>query len=89
MKKFLGIILTIILSSVVFAQGIQQKPLSQAEYVKMLYGLEANPASKADLIQAIRKRGLGFILTRGLRSLTISKSRNDAELRRTLEEADR
>ncbi|NNE97483.1 MAG: hypothetical protein HKN25_00545, partial [Pyrinomonadaceae bacterium] len=55
----------------------------------MLYGLEANPASKTDLIQAIRKRGLGFTLTRGLRSLTISKSRNDAELRRTLEEADR
>lgn len=89
MKKFLGIILTLILSSAIFAQASQQKPLSQAEYVKMLYGLQSNPASRDDLIQAIRKRGLGFTLTRGLRSLTISKSRNDAELRRTLEEADK
>ena len=89
MKKLLGIILTLILSSVIFAQAPQQKPLSQTEYVKMLYGLQANPASKEDLISAIRKRGLGFTLTRGLRSLTISKSKNDTELRRTLEEAGR
>ena len=89
MKKLLGILLTLILSSAIFAQAPQQKPLSQTEYVKMLYGLQANPASKEDLISAIRKRGLGFTLTRGLRSLTISKSKNDAELRRTLEEANR
>lgn len=89
MKKFLGIFLTLLLSTALFAQAPQRKPLSQAEYVKMLYGLQANPASKEDLISAIRKRGLGFTLTRGLRSLTISKSKNDAELRRTLEEANR
>ena len=77
------------LATAIFAQGSQQKPLSQSEYVKMLYGLQANPASKSDLISAIRKRGLGFTLTRGLRSLTISKSKNDAELKRTLEEANR
>ena len=87
MKKLLGIIL--IFSSLVFAQVPQQKPLTQAEYVKMLYGLQANPSTKQDLISAIRKRGLDFKLTRGLRRLTISKSKNDAELRRTLEEANR
>ena len=87
MKKIFGLIL--VLSISIFAQKQQLKPLSQAEYVRMLYGMQANPNTKSALIQAIRKRGLGFKLTRGLRSLTISKSRNDGELRRTLEEANR
>ena len=41
------------------------------------------------MIQAIRTRGLGFELTDGLRSLTRTKGRNDAELQRTLEESER
>ena len=48
-----------------------------------------NPASKGDLIEAIRTRGLGFELTDGLRSLTRTKGRNDSELQRTLEESER
>ncbi len=89
MKKLLFITFILSLFSFGFAQTAQQKPLSQSEYVRLLYGLQANPTTKEVLIQAIRKRGLGFKLTRGLRSLTISKSKNDAELRRTLEEANR
>lgn len=66
-----------------------EKPLTQPEYVKMLYGLEQDPTQKQVLIEAIRTRGIGFALTDGLRSLTRTKSRNDAELQRTLEESNR
>lgn len=72
-----------------FGQETQQKPLTQAEYVRMLYLLEKNPNTKDDLIKEIRTRGIGFQLTDGLRSLTRTKGRNDAELQRTLEESER
>ena len=55
----------------------------------MLYELDKNSGKKDEVIEAIRKRGIGFELTDGLRSLTTSKSRNDADVRRTLEEAAR
>lgn len=84
MKKSLLVIL--LLSTFVFAQ---EKPLTQVEYVKMLYSLQKNPAGKTDIIDALRKRGIAFVLTDGLRGLTRSKSGNDEELRRSLEEADR
>lgn len=88
MKQLL--ILALILSSFTFVFAQQtEKPLTQAEYVKMLYDLQKNPNAKQDLIDAIRKRGIAFELTSGLRSLTTSKSKNDAEIKRTLEEAER
>src|SRR5215211_1014713 len=89
MKKVL--IIALILSSInyIFAQTAQEKPMSQTEYVKMLYDLEKNPGVKQVLIDSIRRRGIGFELTSGLRSLTTSKGKNDAELKRTLEEAER
>ncbi len=87
MKKLFSLFLVLLISGSLLAQG--EKPLTQAEYVKMLYSIEASSTNKDTLIQAIRKRGIGFTLTSGLRSLTISKGRNDAELRRTLEEANR
>ena len=89
MKQVLIIALILSSLTLVFAQSAQQKPLSQTEYVKMLYDLEKNPRVRQDLIDAIRRRGIGFELTSGLRSLTTSKSKNDAEIKRTLEEADR
>ena len=67
----------------------QEKPLTQAEYVKMLYALQKNPGGKADIIEALRKRGIDFVLTDGLRGLTRSKGANDDELKRTLDEAER
>ena len=60
----------------------QEKPLSQAEYVKLLYGLQKNPASKAEIIDALRRRGIAFVLTDGVRGLTRSKGGNDDELKR-------
>ncbi len=91
MKRVFSFILLLILSSFVFAQtpAVQQKPLTQAEYVKMLYDLQKNLIKADELIETIRVRGIGFELTDGLRSLTISKSRSNAELKRTLEESAR
>jgi hypothetical protein len=91
MKRILSVILLLILSNFVFAQGtaVQQKPVTQAEYVQMLYDLQKNPGKADELIQTIRTRGIGFELTDGLRGLTVSKSRGNAELKRTLEEAAR
>ena len=86
MKKFVFIF--IIFCTVQFAFG-QAAPLTQAEYVKMLYALQKDPGSKADIVEALRKRGIGFVLTDGLRDLTRTKGANDEELKRALEEAGR
>jgi len=67
----------------------QEKPLSQPEYVKMLYALQKNPGGKQDIIAALRSRGIDFDVTDGVRSLTKSKGANDEELKRALEEAGR
>ena len=90
MKKIVLIILVFIFSiSFTFAQVTQLKPLTQAEYVKMLYDLPKSVNNKTALIEAVRTRGIGFELTDGLRGLTRTKGANDAELLRTLEEANR
>lgn len=89
MKKILSAILILISVSFIFAQETQPKPLTQAEYVKILYELERSFGKKDEVIEAIRKRGIAFQLTDGLRSLTRSKGKNDTELQRTLEEAER
>ncbi len=89
MKKIIPVILILFSLSFVSAQATQQKPLSQAEYVRMLYDLQKNPGKKDELVEAVRRRGIGFELTDGLRGLTTSKSRSDSELKRTLEEAAR
>lgn len=89
MKKIISAILILFSASFAFAQETPPKPLTQTEYVKMLYVLENNPAKKDELVEAIRKRGIAFQLTDGLRGLTRSKGRNDSDLQRTLEEAAR
>lgn len=55
----------------------------------MLYLIERDPSAKGKLIESIRRRGIAFEVTDGIRGLTASKSRSDAELRRTLDEAGR
>jgi len=89
MKNILAAILILFSTNFVFAQEVQQKPLTQSEYVRMLYDLQKNPGKKDALVEAVRRRGIGFELTDGLRGLTTSKSRNDAELKRALEESAR
>jgi len=69
--------------------GAQEKPLTQKEYVSLLYALEKAPATRDDVIEALRRRGIDFAVTDGLRSLTRSKGANNEELKRALEEAGR
>jgi hypothetical protein len=86
MKQFLTaiFILTISLSAIA-----QDKPLTQSEFVRLLYTVPKDPSAKAGIVEALRKRGIDFVLTDGLRGLTRSKSANDDELKRALEEAER
>ncbi len=86
MKKVLISLLVLGLVQFAFSQAT---PLTQAEYVKMLYALQKDPGGKADIVNALRKRGIDFVLTDGIRSLTRSKGATDDELKRALEEADR
>lgn len=67
----------------------QTRPLTSQEVVSLLYQLQRNPGVRDELIDQLRKRGIGFPLTDGMRSLVATKSGNDAVLRRTLEEAER
>jgi hypothetical protein len=64
-------------------------PLTNQEFVQLLYQLPRHPEAKDKLVDDIRKRGIAFPLTDGLRSLVATKSGNDAALQRTLAEADR
>jgi hypothetical protein len=67
----------------------QNRPLTSKEIVSLLYQLPQHPEKRDEIVEEIRTRGIGFPLTSGLRSLVATKSRNDALLRRTLEEAER
>ena len=87
MNRFLITIFAVLLFGV--ATFGQEKPLSQTEYVKMLYELPKNPSNKGALVEALRRRGIEFVLNDGVRSVTRSKSANDDELKRALEEANR
>ncbi|HEY0551852.1 MAG TPA: hypothetical protein VGF13_19775, partial [Verrucomicrobiae bacterium] len=51
--------------------------------------LPRNPELRDTIVEEIRKRGIGFPLTDGMRSLVATKSGSDPLLRRTLEEAER
>jgi hypothetical protein len=86
MKKALFLLVVMALGQAVFGQGA---PLTQPEYVKMLYSAEKNPSERSTIVEALRKRGISFVVTDGIRSLTRSKGANDEELKRALEEAER
>ncbi len=64
-------------------------PLTSQELVRLVYELPKYPEKLADVVEAVRRRGIGFPLTDGMRSLVAAKSGSDPLLRRTLEEAER
>ena len=72
----------------VAAQSSDQ-PITSKELVSLLYQLPRHPDMRDEIVAEIRKRGIGFPLTDGMRSVVATKSGNDALLRRTLEEAER
>lgn len=84
MKK--AVILLFLLS---FAAFGQEKPLSQTEYVRMLYAFQKNTTTKAEIVDALRKRGIDFEINDGVLGLTRSKTANDEDIRSALEEAGR
>ena len=66
-----------------------QTPLTSREVVALVYQLPKHPELRDSIVEEIRKRGIGFPLTEGMRSLVATKSGSDPLLRRTLEEAER
>jgi hypothetical protein len=66
-----------------------QSPISSRELVSLVYELPRHPDRRDEIVEEIRKRGIGFPLTDGMRSLVATKSGSDPLLRRTLEEAER
>src|SRR3989454_9602153 len=64
-------------------------PLTSREVVALVYELPKHPERRDEIVDEIRKRGIGFPLTDGMRSLVATKSGSDALVRRTLEEAER
>lgn len=90
---FFSVAATLILFQSVCAAGqpssTSQSPLTSREIVSLVYQLPRSPGLRDEIITEIRKRGIGFPLTDGLRSVVASKSGNDPLLRRTLEEAER
>jgi len=71
------------------AAAQQQAPLTNAEFLALVRQLPQRPDMRDQLIAEIRRRGIGFTLTSGLRAFVATKSGNDVELRRVLEEAER
>ncbi len=89
MRIFYSAIFIVLVLSLPICVIAQEKPLTQAEYVQLLYDLQKNPQKKDQVVETVRKRGIAFVVTDGLRELTLSKSRSDEMLKRTLEEANR
>jgi len=87
LKTFICISVLLVLFLPTYAQD--KKPLTSKEVVNLLYQLQRQPETRDDVIDEIRKRGIDFPLTAGMRSLIATKSGNDSLLRRTLEEAER
>jgi len=90
MLRFNKLLLAILLLLPCVPLSAQElKPLTNKEFVTLLYQLQRNPQMRDEMLEQIRKRGIGFPLTDGMRSLVATKSGNDSLLRRTLEEAER
>lgn len=82
-------LLCAVLCLAVAAQAQNEKPLTSQELVKLVYQLPQHPERRDEVVEEIRRRGIGFELTEGMRSVVASKSGNDALIRHTLEEAER
>ncbi|HEX8920067.1 MAG TPA: hypothetical protein VF766_01235, partial [Pyrinomonadaceae bacterium] len=82
-------VLIALLCACALSAQAQSGPITSQELVRLVYQLPAHPEKRDAIIEEIRKRGIDFQLTSGLRSVVATKSGNDVLLRRTLEEAER
>ena len=83
------LLLVVLLCPLAVKAQTRQPPLTSKEVVALVYQLPRHPELRDNIVEEIRKRGIGFPLTDGMRSLVATKSGSDALLRRTLEEAER
>lgn len=67
----------------------QARPLTSEEFLTLVRQLPKRPGLKEEIVREVRARGINFPLTSAIRSLVATRSGNDADLRRTLEEAER
>jgi hypothetical protein len=89
-RRVAALVLSVVaLGAMCVAQQPQQGPMTNAEFLAVVRQLPARPGLKEQLVSEIRRRGINFTLTSGLRSFVATKSGNDEELRRALEEAER
>jgi hypothetical protein len=89
---FAGLLLAVsVLAASAHAQppSPPQGPMTSQELRAMLVQLPRRAVLKQEIINEVRRRGIDFRLTSGLLSFVATKSGNDAELRRALEEAER
>ena len=89
MLRINKVVLAVILLCSCVPLSAQERPLTSQDLVTLLYKLPRDPSMRDEIVEQIRKRGINFPLTDGMRSLVATKSGNDSVLRRTLEEADR
>ncbi len=83
------LLFVVVLCPAVSRAQTPQTPLTSREVVSLVYQLPKHPELRDEVVAEIRKRGIGFPLTDGMRSLVATKSGSDALLRRTIEEAER
>jgi hypothetical protein len=88
-RKVIKFLLLVVVLCGVGKGQTPQSPLTSREVVALVYELPKHPERRDEIVEEIRKRGIGFPLTDGMRSLVATKSGSDALLRRTLEEAER
>lgn len=89
-RKLIKLLLFVVVLCPSLCRGQSQSaPLTSREVVALVYQLPKHPEMRDEIVDEIRKRGIGFPLTDGMRSLVATKSGSDAILRRTLEEAER
>ena len=86
---FTFVLLFVLLQPEAFIAQTQESPLTSQQIVSLVYQLPRHPEKRDEIVEEIRRRGIGFPLTDGMRSLVATKSGNDPLLRRTLEEAER
>ena len=89
MKTSLCLLLVCFAGLPLLCQAQANSPLTSKEIVALVYELPKHPEKRDEIVEIIRKRGIGFPLTNGMRSVVATKSGNDPLLRRTLEEAER
>src|SRR5713101_4720014 len=88
-RNLFGLLLLFLIITPSLVKAQSSAPLTSKELVTLVYQLPKHPVLRDEVVADIRKRGIGFPLTDGMRSLVSRQSGNDALLRRTLEEAER